>query len=103
MKTTPKTTKTPKNKQKGKWGRYKWPSRPEVFDAFSEWIVYPKSIRDPKTQGEFAELHDISPDSLSDYKKKPEFWKKVKENKEKLKSEIEDSLMLNKVIFENTL
>lgn len=97
MKITTKTPKTPIKKQKGRWGRYKWPSRPEVFQAFSEWIVYPKSIRKPKTQQEFARLHEVSPDTLSSYKKKPEFWKKVEENREKLKMDIENSLKLDEI------
>ncbi len=97
MKITTKTTKTPKKKQKSKWVRFKYPSRPEVFEAFAEWIVYPKSIREPKTQGEFAKLHEASPDTLSDYKKKPEFWEKVRENKENLKRNIEDQKLLDQI------
>lgn len=101
MKTTTKTPKTPR-KQKSKWIRYKFPSRPEVFEAFAEWMVYPKSAREPKTQGKFAELHEVSPDTLSDYKKKTEFWEKVKENKEKLKFDIENKILLDKIVFPDT-
>jgi hypothetical protein len=68
MKITTKTTKTPKKKQRTKWIRLKFPSRPEVYEAFSEWMAYPPSVRTPKTQGEFAKLHEVSPDTLSDYK-----------------------------------
>lgn len=97
MKITTKTPNSPKKKQKTKWVRFKYPSRPEVFEAFSIWMAYPKSIRDPKTQGAFALKNEVSPDTLSDYKKKPEFWEKVKENKEKIKSEIADKLMLDRI------
>lgn len=97
MKIATKNTKTPIKKQKSKWVRYKFPSRPEVFEAFSIWIAYPKSIRYPKTQGAFALKNEVSPDTLSDYKKKPEFWEKVKENKEKIKMEIADKLMLDRI------
>ncbi len=97
MKTTTKTPKTPRNKQKCKWVRFKYPSRPEVFEAFAEWIVYPKSIREPKTQGEFAKIHEVSPDTLSDYKKKPEFWEKVEVNKEKIRTHIEDQKLLDHI------
>ncbi len=100
MKVTPKTPKTPKKRQKCKWKRQKWPSRPETYQAFSEWMAYPRSTRTPKTQGLFAKLHEISPDSLSDYKKKPEFWQKVEENKRKLKIQIADSLMLDRAVKE---
>ena len=89
-----KTSKTPKSK----WIRYKYPSRPEVFEAFSKWLAYPKSFRKPKTQGQFAKIHEISPDSLSDYKKKNELWEKVEEYKNKLKNEIADSIMIDKVM-----
>lgn len=93
------TTKTPKTskKQRTKWVRYKFPSRPEVFDAFSEWMAWPKSSRKPKNQQEFAILHEISPDSLSSYKQKPEFWEKVEEKKEKIKSQIEDNKLLDQI------
>ncbi|HTE49032.1 MAG TPA: hypothetical protein VK675_03945 [Candidatus Paceibacterota bacterium] len=101
MKITPKTPITTKKKQKGRWGRHKWPSRPEVFEAFAEWIVYPKLVREPKTQQEFARLHEVSPDTLSDYKKKPEFWKKVEENRENLKRDIENKILLDKIVFPN--
>ena|SRR3990167_4385632 len=97
MKTAPKTPKSPIKKQKSKWIRFKYPSRPEVYEAFSEWMAYPLLARKPKTQGEFSKLHEVSPDTLSDYKKKPEFWEKVKENKEKLKQEIADSILLDNI------
>lgn len=97
MKTTSKTNKTLKKKQKCKWVRYKYPSRPEVFEAFAKWLCYPKSVRDPKNQGEFAKLNEISPNSLSSYKKKPEFWKLVDDNKQKIQWEIEDKIALKKI------
>lgn len=99
MKYTPKTPKTP-NKKQGKWIRSKYPSRPEVFEDFSRWMAYPKSIRKPKNQGEFAIQHEVSPDTLSDYKKKNEFWEKVEQNKERLKWEIESSIQLDKAFKE---
>ncbi len=94
METTTKTTKTPKAKQK--WGRFKFPSRPEVYEKFSKWMAYPPSTRDPKTQGEFAKLNEVSPDTLSDYKKRPEFWKLVADNKQKLQWEIESNQLLDR-------
>ncbi len=90
MKTNPKTTKTLKRKQKG----YKWPSRPEVFEAFAVWLAYPKSVRDPKSQGAFAKKNEVSPDTLSDYKKKPELWEKVEEKREEIKDDIENKIFL---------
>ena len=95
-----KTPKTPKKKQKCKWIRYKFPSRPEVFESFAEWMCFPKSLRKPKTQGEFAILHECSPDTLSSYKQKPAFWEKVSENKEKLRSQISDAELLKDFIEE---
>ncbi len=100
MKITPKTTKTPKKKNRTKWVRFKYPSRPEVFEAFSEWMIYPKSVRNPKTQGAFAIKHEVSPDTLSDYKKKPEFWEKVQEKRREMKMKIADAILLSKINFE---
>jgi hypothetical protein len=94
MQFTTKTPKTPKKTQKGKWFRSKWPSRPEVFEAFATWMAYPKSIREPGTQQGFAKLHEVSPDTLSDYKKKAEFWEKVDENREKIQDDIKDKKFL---------
>lgn len=98
MKITTKTPKTPR-KQRSKWIRYKFPSRPEVFDAFAEWMAWPKSIREPKNQQEFAKLHEVSPDTLSDYKKKPAFWKTVEEKKDKIKSDIADRKLLDQIVW----
>lgn len=100
MKTTTKTPNTPKKKQKCKWVRYKYPSRPEVFEAFSAWMAYPKSVRKPKDQQSFAKLHEVSPDTLSDYKKKPEFWKDVESNKDKLKIEIQMNIDIANILKE---
>lgn len=91
------TPKTPKTTKKGRWIRSKWPSRPEVFDVFSEWMAYPKSIRDPKTQQEFAKLHEVSPDTLSDYKKKPNFWKKVEDKKQQIQLDIVDKRLMAQI------
>lgn len=96
MKITTKTPKTPR-KQQSKWVRYKFPSRPEVFDAFAEWMAWPKSNRKPRNQQEFARLHEVSPDTLSSYKQKAEFWGKVEEKKEKIKSEIEENKLLDQI------
>ena len=93
------TTKNPKNTKKGKWVRSKWPSRPEVFEAFSKWMAYPKSARDPKTQGAFAIKNEVSPDTLSDYKKKPEFWQKVEDKKQEIHSELVDNMLLAQIIW----
>ncbi len=100
MKTTPKTPNTPRKRQKCRWKRQKWPSRPEVFDAFSEWMAYPIRLRDPRNQQLFATKHEVSPDTLSDYKKKADFWIKVKENKERLKREIEDKRSFGQILDE---
>jgi hypothetical protein len=93
-KITPKTTKTPRKKQKCKWVRYKYPSRPEVWEAFAKWLAFPKSAKEIKTQGAFAKFHEVSPDTLSDYKKKPKFWQEVEDNKRKLTMEIADQKLL---------
>lgn len=97
METTMKTNKTSTKKQKCKWIRKKYPSRPEVFESFAKWMAFPRSAREPKTQGQFAKIHEISPNSLSAYKQKPEFWKEVEDNKQKLQWEIESKIQLDKI------
>jgi acid phosphatase class B len=59
-------------------------------------MALPKSIRKPMTQGQFAKLHEISPDSLSDYKKKSKFWELVEEKKEGIERKIIDMQMLER-------
>lgn len=52
---------------------------PYEFDQFAQWIALPKRLRDPETQGELATKLSVGPDTLSDWKKKDEFWARVKE------------------------
>lgn len=85
---TPKTPNTPKK-------RYKTPSRPEVFDAFAEWMAFPLSVRAPRFQKDFAKKHQVSPDTLSDYKKLHSFWERVKEKKADIHSKLVDAKFLS--------
>ena len=49
----------------------------EEFEAAALWMALPRKMRDPKIQGELAEKLQIQPDSISDWKKRDDFWEKV--------------------------
>jgi len=87
------TTKTPNTPFK----RHKTLSRPEIFDKFAHWIAFPPSLRKPAYQKDFAILYEVSPDTLSDYKKIPGFWILVEEKKQKIASEIVDRKLMDKI------
>jgi hypothetical protein len=44
---------------------------------FIQWLALPKDFRKPKTQKEFAKGIGVNQDTLSDWKKLPDFWKEV--------------------------
>ena len=44
------------------------------FVEFARWCATPSWSREPPTQNEFAESFDLSPDTLTDWKRHPEFW-----------------------------
>lgn len=47
--------------------------RVNEYIQFVEWFALPSMQRDPKTQQEFASLVGVSQDTLTDWKKLPEF------------------------------
>ncbi|MDE1925415.1 MAG: hypothetical protein KGH79_04555 [Patescibacteria group bacterium] len=53
------------------------------FVKFAIWFGTPRSMRDPKTQREFAATIGISEDTLTDWKRRPEFaplvWRAMRE------------------------
>ena len=44
------------------------------FIEFVRWNALPTWYREPKTQKEFAKRVGVSPDTLTDWKRHPEFW-----------------------------
>ena len=65
-----KTSKTPKKKAL---------SKPDVFREFVIWMSVIEPLRKPKTQQEFAQKFGVSPDTLTDWKKRDDLWQGVKE------------------------
>jgi hypothetical protein len=51
--------------------------QPLNLEKFIEWIALPRTLRKPKTQKEFAKSIGVNQDTLSDWKKLPNFWKEV--------------------------
>lgn len=44
---------------------------------FVRWIAIPREVRSPKTQGEYAKISNVNPDTLSKYKHIVGFWDEV--------------------------
>jgi len=44
---------------------------------FIRWIAIPREVRTPKTQGEYAKVSNVNPDTLSKYKNIIGFWDEV--------------------------
>lgn len=44
------------------------------FVQFTRWYATPGQFRDPKTQKELAELVGVCEDTLTDWKRHPQFW-----------------------------
>lgn len=48
------------------------------YYLFVEWTSTPQAFREPKTQGQFSDLHNVSHDTLARWKKDPLFWEDVR-------------------------
>lgn len=63
----------------------------EEFDAAALWMALPRRRRDPATQLELADQLGISPDSITDWKKREDFWEKVNAHRQYwVKEEVSD-------------
>lgn len=51
--------------------------RPDVYREFIIWMSVFEPLREPKTQKEFAEKFGVSKDTLTDWKKRNDFWTEV--------------------------
>jgi len=63
-----KTPKTPKKRAL---------KRPDIYKEFVVWMSVFEGIREPKTQEEFAKKFGVSQDTLTDWKKRDDFWSAV--------------------------
>lgn len=48
------------------------------FDQFAQWMAIPKRLREPATHGEMAKHLGVHIDTLADWKKRDDFWERVK-------------------------
>lgn len=53
--------------------------RPDIFRVFISWMAIPVPLREPKTHTDFAKKFGVCIDTLTDWKKRPEFWPAVEE------------------------
>lgn len=53
------------------------------YQDFIQWVAAPKPLRKPKTQRELASSFGIGEDTLSDWKRRQDFWEKVSEARQK--------------------
>lgn len=90
------TTKIPKTTM-NLTKRYKTLSRPEIFDKFAHWMAFPPSLRTPRFQKDFAKQYEVSPDTLSDYKKLTYFWDAFKKYESTIQSEIYEQELMRKI------
>lgn len=44
------------------------------FIKFAEWLATPRQFREQETQKDFAQSIRVNEDTLTDWKKRPEFW-----------------------------
>jgi hypothetical protein len=49
------------------------------FEHFAQWMALPRRLRAPDTHGDMAKQLGVAPDTLSDWKKRDDFWVKVKD------------------------
>ncbi len=49
------------------------------FMQFAAWFATPRQFRDPQTQKEFAESVGVCEDTLTDWKRHPQFWTLVQQ------------------------
>jgi hypothetical protein len=49
------------------------------FIRFVAWFAAPQQFKEPETQKEFAELIGVCEDTLTDWKRRPEFWPMVQQ------------------------
>lgn len=63
----------------------------DEFDVTAQWMALPRKERNPETQWDLAHKLGVSPDTVSDWKKLPEFWARVEAYRQDwIKDEIPD-------------
>lgn len=54
-------------------------SKRQLADAYADWLLTPREMREPPTQRQFAELYEISEQSLRNYRKEPVFQRRLQD------------------------
>lgn len=54
-------------------------SKRQLADAYADWLLTPREMREPPTQRQFAELYEISEQSLRNYRKEPVFQRRMQD------------------------
>jgi len=57
--------------------------KPTEYELFINWIALPRIEREPRTQEEFAKKFGLHPGTLSEWKRKKGFYKKVRKIRKK--------------------
>ncbi len=65
----------------------------EILNAFVVWMATPAEMRDPMTLKDFARIHGVSQDTLTDWKRSADFWGAVRAKRQETGSEMTSDVL----------